>query len=82
MPGSGGMAERPNAKLLKSFGMQVPGGSNPSPSAGFPAYLSFRSRLQVRAVPYYPIWSLTCIFVAVLVIYGLVAHGERETAAP
>jgi hypothetical protein len=30
----GGMAERPNARLLKSLGMQVPGGSNPSPSAG------------------------------------------------
>ena len=30
----GGMAEWPNAKLLKSFGMQVSGGSNPSPSAG------------------------------------------------
>ncbi len=29
----GGMAEWTNAKLLKSFGMQVPGGSNPSPSA-------------------------------------------------
>ncbi len=27
------MAERPNAKLLKSFGMQVPVGSNPTPSA-------------------------------------------------
>jgi hypothetical protein len=33
-------------------------------------------------MPYYPIWSLTYIFVAVLVIYALVAHGERETAAP
>jgi hypothetical protein len=31
----GGMAERPNARLLKSLGMQVPGGSNPSPSARF-----------------------------------------------
>ena len=29
------MAERPNARLLKSLGMQVPGGSNPSPSAVF-----------------------------------------------
>ena len=28
------MAERPNAKLLKSFGMRVPVGSNPTPSAG------------------------------------------------
>jgi hypothetical protein len=33
----GGMAERPNARLLKSLGMQVPGGSNPSPSARFPS---------------------------------------------
>ena len=29
----GGMAERPNAKLLKSFGVKAPGGSNPPPSA-------------------------------------------------
>jgi hypothetical protein len=27
------MAERPNARLLKSLGMQVPVGSNPTPSA-------------------------------------------------
>ncbi len=27
------MAERPNAKLLKSFGVQAPAGSNPAPSA-------------------------------------------------
>ncbi len=32
---TGGMAERPNARLLKSLGMRVPGGSNPSPSAGY-----------------------------------------------
>ena len=32
--GPGGMAERPNARLLKSLGVQAPGGSNPSPSAG------------------------------------------------
>jgi uncharacterized membrane protein HdeD (DUF308 family) len=31
---------------------------------------------------YYPIWSLTYIFVAALVIYALAAHGGRETAAP
>jgi hypothetical protein len=31
-------------------------------------------------MPYYPIWSLTYIFVAVLVIYGLSAYGGRETA--
>ena len=33
-PSIGGMAERPNARLLKSLGMQVPVGSNPTPSAG------------------------------------------------
>ncbi len=30
---SGGMAERPNARLLKSLELQDSGGSNPSPSA-------------------------------------------------
>ena len=30
---AGGMAERPNARLLKSLGVQVPVGSNPTPSA-------------------------------------------------
>jgi hypothetical protein len=32
-------------------------------------------------MPFYPVWSLTYIFVGVLVIYGLAAHGGRETAA-
>jgi hypothetical protein len=32
-------------------------------------------------MPYYPIWSLTYIFVAVLVIYALAAYGGRESAA-
>ena len=29
-------------------------------------------------IPYYPVWSLVYIFMGILVIYGLVAHGERE----
>ena len=37
------MAERPNARLLKSLGMRVPGGSNPSPSAGQKAFLGPRT---------------------------------------
>jgi hypothetical protein len=32
-------------------------------------------------MPYYPIWSLTYIFVAVLVIYALAAYGGREPAS-
>ena len=30
---------------------------------------------------YYPVWSLVYIFIGVLVIYGLAAHGGKETAA-
>jgi hypothetical protein len=29
-------------------------------------------------MPYYPVWSLTYVALAVLVFYGLVAHGRRE----
>ena len=29
-------------------------------------------------MPFYPVWSLTYIFVGILVIYGLAAHGGRE----
>lgn len=29
-------------------------------------------------MPYYPIWSFTYIGIAVLVIYALIAHGQRE----
>ena len=29
-------------------------------------------------MPYYPVWSLTYVGVAVFVIYGLVAYGARE----
>ena len=29
-------------------------------------------------MPFYPVWSLTYIFVGVLVIYGLAAYGGRE----
>ncbi len=30
-------------------------------------------------MPFYPVWSLTYIFVGILVIYGLAAHGGRES---
>jgi hypothetical protein len=29
-------------------------------------------------MPYYPIWSLTYMGIAVFVIYALIAHGQRE----
>jgi hypothetical protein len=29
-------------------------------------------------IPYYPVWSLLYVGVGVLVIYALVAHGQRE----
>ena len=32
-------------------------------------------------MPYYPVWSLTYIFVGILVIYGLAVHGHREVTA-
>ena len=32
-------------------------------------------------MPYYPVWSLTYIFMGILVIYGLAAHGQREPSA-
>jgi hypothetical protein len=32
-------------------------------------------------LPYYPVWSLIYIFVAILVIYGLAAYGGSETVA-
>jgi hypothetical protein len=28
-------------------------------------------------MPYYPIWALTYVLIAVLVFYGLAAHGGR-----
>ena len=31
---------------------------------------------------YYPVWSLVYIFIGVLVIYALAAHGGKEAAAP
>ena len=31
-------------------------------------------------MPYYPVWSLVYITLAVLVFYGLAAHGGRESA--
>jgi hypothetical protein len=30
---------------------------------------------------YYPVWSLVYIFIGVLVVYALAAHGGKETAA-
>ena len=32
-------------------------------------------------MPYYPVWSLVYIFIGILLIYGLAAHGSKETAA-
>ena len=32
-------------------------------------------------MPYYPVWSLTYIFVGILVIYGLAVHGHRAVTA-
>jgi hypothetical protein len=29
-------------------------------------------------MPYYPIWSMTYIFLGALVVYALVAHGGRD----
>lgn len=29
-------------------------------------------------MPYYPVWSLVYIGIGVLVVYGLVAHGQRD----
>jgi hypothetical protein len=31
-------------------------------------------------MPYYPVWSLTYIAVGALVVYALVAYGDKETA--
>ncbi len=30
-------------------------------------------------LPYYPVWSLVYVGIGILVIYGLVAHGSRES---
>ena len=35
----------------------------------------------VAWLPYYPIWSLIYVFIAVMVIYGLAAYGGRDTVA-
>jgi len=32
-------------------------------------------------LPFYPVWSLVYIAIAIMVVYGLTAHGSRETAA-
>jgi hypothetical protein len=31
-------------------------------------------------IPYYPVWSFVYILIAMLVFYGLAAHGQREPA--
>jgi hypothetical protein len=33
----------------------------------------------VTWLPYYPLWSLTYVLLAVLVMYGLIAYGGRTT---
>jgi hypothetical protein len=33
-------------------------------------------------MPYYPVWSVTYVAIAVLVFYALVAHGSRGATAP
>ncbi len=40
--------------------------------------------LSISAIwwmPFYPVWSLTYIFVGILVVYGLAVYGGRESAA-
>ena len=40
--------------------------------------------LSISAIwwmPFYPVWSLTYIFVGILVIYGLAVYGGREVTA-
>jgi membrane protein implicated in regulation of membrane protease activity len=32
-------------------------------------------------VPYYPVWGSIYVAMAVLVVYALTAHGDREAAA-
>ena len=32
-------------------------------------------------LPYYPVWAAMYVAMAVLVVYALIAHGGRETAA-
>ena len=34
----------------------------------------------IFVMPYYPVWSLLYIIVAILVIYGLSAHYSEKTA--
>ena len=48
------MAERPNAGLLKSSGRRLPGGSNPSPSAGRAPREAERSARKARSEPGLP----------------------------
>ena len=32
------------------------------------------------SMPYYPVWSLMYVLLGVLVVYGLAAHGARDSA--
>jgi multisubunit Na+/H+ antiporter MnhF subunit len=34
--------------------------------------------LQFVSLPHYPFWSLTMMFVDILIIYGLIVYGGRE----
>ena len=33
-------------------------------------------------MPYYPVWSLAYVFIGVMVVYGLAAHGGRIRVGP
>jgi hypothetical protein len=41
------------------------------------AFLSLNAIAQLLMMPAYPFWSLSLFAIAVLAIYGLVAHGHR-----
>jgi hypothetical protein len=58
-----------------------------SPSAGLSAEISRWIGILAAAVaaitavswlPYYPVWSLIYVFIAIMVIYGLSAHFNQE----
>lgn len=33
---------------------------------------------SIWSIPYHPVWSIVCIAIAILVLYGLVSHRQRE----
>ena len=37
--------------------------------------------VQFAWLPHYPFWSLTMMFIDLLIIYGLIAHGGQEPRA-